>query len=158
MKGLVLHLILATLWLFLSLRRSLGDFYVGLVLGFGVIALFHSVLGIGTYPRKVVALLRFVLGFLVEFIKANLNVAGRVLFRSSRSLRPDFVTYDVTGLTPGEILVMSYCITLTPGTTTVQISEDFRTLVIHGLDVEDPEDLRRSLDRKLKTPLLRFTR
>ncbi|MCX7867160.1 Na+/H+ antiporter subunit E [Limisphaera sp. VF-2] len=158
MKGLALHLILATLWLFLSPGRSLGDFYVGLLLGFCVIALFHSVLGVQAYPRKVVALARFLWGFLCEFVKANLNVAVRVLFRSASSLRPDFVNYDVAGLTPGEILVMSYCITLTPGTTTVQISEDMRTLVIHALDVENPDELRQNLDRNLKTPLLQFTR
>ncbi len=158
MRGLVLNLILATIWLLLSRDRTLGDFYVGLFLGFAVISLFGSVLGMEDYPRRAAALLRFVLGFLGEFLKANLSVAARVLFRSNQSLAPDFVTYDVSGLTPGEILIMSYCITLTPGTTTVQISEDFRTLTFHALDAQDPEELRRNLDRNLKTPLLRLTR
>ena len=158
MRGLVLNLILATIWLLLSRDRTLGDFYVGLALGFVVVSLFRSILGMEDYPRRAVALLRFVLGFLGEFVKANLAVAARVLFRSNQSLAPDFVTYDVSGLRPGEILIMSYCITLTPGTTTVQISEDFRTLTFHALDAQDPEELRRSLDRNLKTPLLRLTR
>lgn len=158
MKALAFNLVLATLWLFLSRTRTTADFFIGFALGFAGLSLFSAVLDTGDYPRRALALARFGLGFVLEFLRANFNVAVQVLGRSNRALRPDFLRYDVKGLTPGEILVLSYCITLTPGTTVVQIRDDFRTLTIHALDAGDPVALRRGIDRRLKAPLLRLTR
>lgn len=158
MKALAFNLVLATLWLLLSRTRTTADFFIGFALGFAALSLFSAVLDTGEYPRRALALVRFGLGFVREFLLANLNVAAQVLFRDHRALRPDFIPYDVAGLTRGEILVLSYCITLTPGTSVVQISDDFRTLTIHALDARDPEALCRGLDTKLKEPLLRLTR
>jgi multisubunit Na+/H+ antiporter MnhE subunit len=158
MKALAFNLVLATLWLLLSPGRTTADFFIGFALGFAGLSLFSAVLDTGDYPRRALALVRFVAGFLREFVLANLNVAAQVLFRANRTLRPDFVHYDVAGLTPGEILVLGYCITLTPGTTMVRISDDFRILTIHALDAGDPAALCRDIDTKLKEPLLRLTR
>lgn len=158
MKALALNLVLATIWLLLSSTRTTADFFIGFGLGFAGLSAFSTVWDTGDYPRRALALLRFAAGFLREFVVANFNVAARVLFYSNESLRPGFLTYDIAGLTRGEILVLSYCITLTPGTTTVQLSDDFRTLTLHALDARDPDALRRSLDRSLKDPLLRLTR
>lgn len=158
MNPLALNLLIATLWLFLSSGRSTVDFFLGFVLGFVLLAAFHAVLGRRDYARRTGALVVFVLQFIGQFILANLNVAATVVSRRPESLQPHFFTYDVAGLRLGEILILSYCITLTPGTATVQISEDQRTLVLHGLDVEDVDAVRRELDRTLKEPLLRVTR
>ncbi len=158
MKALALNLVLATLWLLLGSRRTTADFVIGFLVGFAGLSAFSAVLDTGDYPRRVWALLRFAAGFLREFVLANFSVAGRVLFGANATLRPDFLTYDVTGLTRGEILVLSYCITLTPGTTTVQIADDFRTLTLHALDASDPDALRRGIDERLRRPLLRLTR
>jgi multisubunit Na+/H+ antiporter MnhE subunit len=158
MKALAFNLVLATLWLLLSSTRTTADFFIGFALGFAGLSLFSAVLDTGEYPRRALALARFGVGFLLEFARANLNVAVQVLGRSNRALRPDFLRYEVADLTRGEILVLSYCITLTPGTTVVQISDDFRTLTIHALDAGDPATLCREIDRRLKAPLLRLTR
>lgn len=158
MKALALNLVLATLWLLLGRSRTTADFFIGFVVGFAGLSAFSAVLDTGDYPRRVWALIRFIAGFLREFFLANLSVARRVLFGSNSTLQPDFLTYDVAGLTRGEILVLSYCITLTPGTTTVQISDDFRTLTLHALDASDPEAVRRGIDDRLRHPLLRLTR
>lgn len=158
MNPLAVNLLIATLWLFLSQGRSTLDFFLGLALGFALLSAFHAVLGKRDYPRRTWALVVFAVAFTRQFILANLNVAAVVVGRRPESLQPHFFTYDVSGLRLGEILILSYCITLTPGTATVQISDDHRTLVLHGLDVEDVEALRRDLDRTLKEPLLRVTR
>ena len=44
------------------------------------------------------------------------------------------------------------------GTTTVEISDDFKTLVFHALDAGNPPALRAAIDRTLKQPILSFTR
>jgi multicomponent Na+:H+ antiporter subunit E len=77
--------------------------------------------------------------FTWEFLFANANVVWTVLFRSKESLHPNFISYDVAGLKPIEILLLSYCISLTPGSTTVKVTDDFQTLVLHTLDVDDAD-------------------
>ena len=62
---------------------------------------------------------RFLLVFTWEFLAANVNVVWTVLFRARTSLNPNFVTYDVAGLRPFEILLLFHCISLTSGSTTV---------------------------------------
>jgi multicomponent Na+:H+ antiporter subunit E len=146
------------MWLLLSTAPSVGAFFIGFAIGFVLLAAFGPVLGSSSYARRGVALVRFLLRFLVEFVVANLKVAWTVLFRSRQSLHPDFVAYDISDLTRAEILLLSYCVSLTPGTTTVDISDDFKTLTFHALDAEDPPVLRAAIDRALKQGILSFTR
>jgi multisubunit Na+/H+ antiporter MnhE subunit len=61
-------------------------------------------------------------------------------------------------LTPFEILLLSYCVSLTPGSTTVHVSEDFQTLVLHSLDAQDAASVRARIDQVLKRGILSFTR
>jgi len=158
MKSFALNLLIAVIWLLLNAEPSVGVFVLGFLLGFVLLALFRGVLGSGDYIRRIYALGRFLLVFASEFLAANLNMVWIVLFRAKESLDPNFITYDVTGLKPFEILLLSYCISLTPGSTTVEVSDDFKTLVLHTLDVRDAEAVRARLDRVLKQGLLSFTR
>ncbi len=158
MKSFALNLLIAVVWFLLSAEPSVAAFALGSLIGFALLAVFHRVLDSGDYVRRVFALGRFALVFTWEFLLANANVVRTVLFRSRESLHPNFLTYDVAGLEPIEVLLLSYCITLTPGTTTVKLTDDFQTLVLHTLDVDDAEAIRARLDRVLKHGILSFTR
>jgi multicomponent Na+:H+ antiporter subunit E len=158
MKPFGMNLLVAVIWLLLSQEPGPVDFVFGFIVGFIMLALFRPVLRSEAYVRRSLAFIRFLAVFLREFVIANLKVAYTVLFRSRASLHPNFVTYDTSGLRPHEILILSYCITLTPGTTTVDIAEDFKVLIFHALDADNPDQIRAGIDRRLKTAILRFTR
>jgi multisubunit Na+/H+ antiporter MnhE subunit len=109
--------------------------------------------------------MRRVLGFLVwiplfarEFLLAQFAVVRTLLFTSNARLEPGFVAYDVASLRPFEILVLSHLITLTPGTTSADLVDEGRTLLVHALDAGSPEAVRESIRRGLERPLLRWTR
>jgi multicomponent Na+:H+ antiporter subunit E len=158
MKSFLLNLVIAMVWLLLSHDPSAVTLVIGFLVGFAFVAAFRGVLGSEHYVRSAFAFLRFVLIFSREFLVANLKVAWTVLARCRAELHPNFITYDVAGLTPFEILLLSYCISLTPGTTTVQITDDFQTLIVHALDADEPDAIRASIDRTLKQSILSFTR
>lgn len=107
---------------------------------------------------RAVGLFLFVLAFLRALVLANLQLAKTILFVKREDLSPGFVTYPVEHLSKLEILVLSHCITLTPGTTTVEISDDFKTLTLHALDARDPEGTVKSIQDELERPILRWTR
>ena len=100
----------------------------------------------------------FVLHFARELVLANFAVAKTVLFQRREELAPGFLDYDLRGLRPFEIVVLTHCITLTPGTASVEVSEDNATLVVHALDARDPDATRRSIKADLEAPLLAWTR
>ncbi len=110
------------------------------------------------FPLRVVGFILFVFYFLRALVLANLQLAKTVLFEKRENLAPGFLDYPVEGLSRLEILVLSHCITLTPGTTTVEISPDFTRLTLHALDARDPDAVTRDIRNQLEAPILRWTR
>lgn len=159
MNAVALNLVMAAIWLLLSKAPSTAVFVIGYLVGYGLIALFRSLVPGGpAYIRRTAALLRFACSFAWQFLVANFSVAAVVLLRPRERLAPNYLTYDTSGLTPGEILLLCYCITLTPGTVGIRVSEDQKTLVIHALDAADPVAIRAAILRDLQKPIQAFTR
>jgi multisubunit Na+/H+ antiporter MnhE subunit len=107
---------------------------------------------------RAIGLVWFGFCFLRELTVANLQMAKVVLFRPTSTLSPDFIDYSIEGLSAFEIVVLSHCITLTPGTTSVEISEDRKNLVIHALDAGDPAGVCAGIKKTLEEPILAWTR
>lgn len=107
---------------------------------------------------RVLGFILFVPYFLRALVLANLQLAKTILFEKREDLAPGFLTYPVGQLSKLEILALSHCITLTPGTTTVEISPDFTRLTVHALDARDPEATLSGIRNELEAPILRWTR
>ncbi|MFT3974239.1 MAG: Na+/H+ antiporter subunit E [Amaricoccus sp.] len=75
------------------------------------------------------------LAFLRDLALSSLAVARTVL--DPRRAAPGFVTVPLTrARTDLEITLVANYITLTPGTLTVDVSPDRRTLLVHALDAD----------------------
>lgn len=157
-RSVFLHAIATLVWLFLSDAPSLSSFFVGIVLGLALLFLFRDLLGARDYIRRWAGLLRFVGVFTRAFLLSNATIAWAVLTRKRDDLHPRFLTYDVSHLTDLEILILTHAVTLTPGTTSVDVTDDKGTLVIHAFDGDDPEAVRRGIRDELEAAILRFTR
>ena len=74
-------------------------------------------------------------------------------------LRPGFLAVDMECETDFEITSLANSITLTPGTITVHVEREHRTIIIHAIDVgDDPDDVRRRLKQTLEANILQWTR
>jgi multicomponent Na+:H+ antiporter subunit E len=100
----------------------------------------------------------YIFGFSKELALANYQVAKLVL--SPRlPIRPGFISIPLDARTDFEITGFANSITLTPGTISVHIPDDHRSIVIHAIDVGDDVDaLRQATKDSLEAPILRFTR
>ncbi|MGK3996559.1 Na+/H+ antiporter subunit E [Sorangium sp. So ce1024] len=110
------------------------------------------------FPLRVLGFVLFIFCFLRALVVANLQLARCILFQKRKDLAPGFLTYPVEQLSKLEIFVLSHCITLTPGTTTVEVSRDFTRLTLHALDARDAEATVRGIRDELEAPILRWTR
>jgi multicomponent Na+:H+ antiporter subunit E len=94
--------------------------------------------GIRLRPSLPLHLARFLGTFLVALVKANLDVARRVL-SPALPIRPAFVEVETRLTSRFGKLLLANSITLTPGTLTVDVLED--RLLVHWIDVPPGVDL-----------------
>jgi multicomponent Na+:H+ antiporter subunit E len=100
----------------------------------------------------------YMIRFSKELALANYQVAKLVL-SPSLPIRPGFISIPLDAKTDLEITSFANSITLTPGTISVHIPDDQKSIVIHAIDVGDDVDaLRQATKDSLEAPILRFTR
>ncbi|MCG8349308.1 MAG: Na+/H+ antiporter subunit E, partial [Chloroflexales bacterium] len=80
-----------------------------------------------------------------EIIVANLNVARTVLFTPRAKLRPGIIAVPLDVTSDVEITMLANIITLTPGTLSLDVSDDRKVLYVHAIDVGDPDTFRQSI-------------
>jgi multicomponent Na+:H+ antiporter subunit E len=106
--------------------------------------------------RLALAWLRVALTFLLELAKSTGAVIRAVLGETGR-LRPAILAVPLDVRSPAGTLLFANMVTLTPGTTSLDVSADGRTLFVHMLDAPDPEaaitDMKASLESRVREVL-----
>lgn len=100
-------------------------------------------------PRRVVALLVTVTW---DILVANAAVARLVLGPLAR-LRPAFVRVPLDLTHPHSVALLASIVTMTPGTVSVALTPDARSLLVHALDVEDPDKLVANIKARYEAPI-----
>jgi len=136
----LLNLSLAFIWTFLSDSVTMAGFLFGYALGALFLYLFYVHAGKTFYLKKLWKSLVLLAVFFKEVISANLTVLRYVLSPLDH-LNPGIIAMHVDFDTDFELVLLANMITLTPGTLTLEISTDNKTLFLHVLDSSDPEKL-----------------
>ena len=143
MSILLLNILLALAWLALSGQFSGTNLLAGLLLGYLVLWLTHRSQATA-YAGKVMQVLDFIVYFLWELVQASVRVTYEILTPSHHML-PGVIAVPLDLETDLEILVLSSLITLTPGTLSLDVSEDRKTLYIHAMYIEDREKMQKTI-------------
>lgn len=99
----------------------------------------------------------FVWTFVWELLISNFKIAVDVL-RIRLRMRPGIFAYPLEAQTDGEITLLANIITLTPGTLSIDVSTDRKTLYIHAMYLEDPEGARRAIREGFERRVLELLR
>ncbi|MDX1706265.1 Na+/H+ antiporter subunit E [Pseudidiomarina sp.] len=96
--------------------------------------------------------LQYLLLLIVDIILSNFNIAAIILV-PQRRISPALIEYplDIRGEIP--ITILASTISLTPGTITAEVSRDGRSLLIHGLNVRDPEAMIKQIKTRYERRL-----
>lgn len=88
-----------------------------------------------------------------ELLKSSFAVA-RAAFAREPQTASAIIAMPIELRTDLGIAVLANLVTLTPGTCSLHVSEDRRTLYIHALDMQDADaivaDIRRTFESRLK--------
>lgn len=139
MRGIPIGLLLAVIWVALTGQFSLFNLGVGVVLGIGAMRLAVPARRSAKRLSLSWALVRFPFVVIWALVLSNLRVARSVLFTPLDQLTPGIIAVPVDLESDAEITALANLLTLTPGTLSLDISNDRRTLFVHVLDLSDPD-------------------
>ncbi len=136
---------------------SLSGFLVGFALGYLALWLTQPLYGRSRYFQRAPKTVRLVGFFLLELLLSNLRVLWDVITPGHIS-RPGIVGVPLRARPGMGVLQVANLISLTPGTLSVDLSEDRRTLFVHVMFLDDPEQFRREIRDGLEKRILEVMR
>jgi multicomponent Na+:H+ antiporter subunit E len=138
-------ILLALAWAALQGEFTLGNLLAGYAIGYVILALLARG---GVMPSTLASRTARAVGlagfFAWELVLANVRVAADVL-RPRTAIRPAVVAIPLDVTTDGEILLLSMLINITPGSVTIDLSDDRRTLFVHVMHMTSAEASRREI-------------
>jgi multicomponent Na+:H+ antiporter subunit E len=144
-NAFALNLILALAWAAIAGGFTLGGLATGFLLGYAALWLLAPLTGTGDrYPLRLIMWVRLLAMFLYELVVSSLSVAWDVL-TPTHLARPAIIEVPLDVRTEAGLLLVTNLISLTPGTLSVDVSEDRRTLYVHAMFADDPDKLRHDL-------------
>jgi multicomponent Na+:H+ antiporter subunit E len=151
------NLLLALAWVAMSGTFSVPNFAVGFVLGYGVLFAARRAIGGTSYFGKTRGAIGFVLFYAREVILANLRVAYDVV-TPTHHMHPGIVAVPLDARTDVEITLLANLITMTPGTLSMDVSDDRSVLYVHGMFVGDPDEFAATVKHDFERRVLELLR
>ncbi|MXN65739.1 Na+/H+ antiporter subunit E [Stappia sp. GBMRC 2046] len=153
MTGLFLiNILLSLAWGAVTGSFEIVNLGFGFALGSVALYLIREQVGTGGYFSRSYKVVNLALTFIYELVLSAVRVAAIVL-RPRIDLEPGIIAYPLTVDRDFEITMLANLITLTPGTLSVDVSNDRKTLYVHCIDVPDPQatidDIKNGFERKI---------
>jgi multicomponent Na+:H+ antiporter subunit E len=152
-----IHLLLAFGWSAVNGEFTLRSLVVGFVFAGGALWLVRPLYGPTHYFGRLRDAIRLAGFFVWELVVSCVQVAHDVLTPTHHS-RPGVIAVPLDAETPLEITTVANLITLTPGTMTLDVSDDRRTLWVHAMFIDDADALRRTLKQGMERRVLEVYR
>ena len=153
MRYVTLFIITLLFWLLITLSLSLDNIIIGVIAALVTSLLFgnHFVKGVGKFaqPHRYGWLLLYIFSFLWECIKANFDVAYRVL-HPAMPIKPGIVKVKLGVKSNIAKTMLANSITMTPGTIAVDVKDDI--MYVHWIYIssEDPNVYTRKVSGRFE--------
>lgn len=154
MNIFALNVLLAFVWAGLWSEFTLLQLVVGFHVGFAALWLAQPLFDAPSpYFRRAWRVVRLVLFFVYELVVSSLKVAWDVVTPRDRS-NPKILEMPLDVKSDLEILLVTNLISLTPGTLSLDVTPDRRTLIVHAMFADDPDaliaELKGGMERMVK--------
>ena len=148
----LLSLLLMLLWLMLNNSAAPGQLVLGAVFGILIPRFTRRF-----WPETLVLhrpglMFRFAGRVLWDIVVANFAVA-RIVLGPSAAIRPAFVRVPLDVQPDFAVSTLAAVISLTPGTVTADIDAERRFLLVHALNLDDPEALVDQIKTRYEVPI-----
>jgi len=140
-QQLGINMLLAFVWVFLDTTYTITEFVVGFILGAIITGFYARLSGRRDfYLHRFFKFLKFLLVCIYELYIACFQVL-RLVLSPKLNLKPGIIRMKVDLPTDFQLVFLASLINLTPGTLTLEVSQNKKTLYIHALNINDAEKI-----------------
>ncbi|MEM9726700.1 MAG: Na+/H+ antiporter subunit E [Pseudomonadota bacterium] len=144
MREFAINIVAAFAYASIDSSFTMLNVLAGFGIGFAAIVIAQGIFGGTRYLRRAIAWVKLIIMFHYELIISSFEVGVDILTPKHRA-RPAIINMPLDVKSDLDILLVSNLITLTPGTLSLDISEDRCTLRVHAMFADDPDALCASL-------------
>jgi multicomponent Na+:H+ antiporter subunit E len=154
---MLLNFFLAFLWMFFKTSFTPASFLVGYFWGLVILFVFRSYFPNRFYLHRVWAVIKLFFLFIKELVLSNFNVLKLVL-QPKVKIKPGIFALPTDLQKDWEIMLLANLITLTPGTLTVDVSDENNVLYIHAVHIDDVKDSVDSIKNTFEKAIMEVSR
>lgn len=133
------NILLSLIWVALTGNFTGVNFLFGFILSFCMMWVMARKKADNSYFTRGPKVVAFILFFLKELVKANIQVAYDVM-TPTFYMKPGIIRIPLSVKTDLEITLLANLITLTPGTLSLDVSDDKKVLYVHAMYIHDKEE------------------
>ena len=152
----VLNSVLAFAWALVTGSFTLLNLVIGFVLAYIALWLPKQMWGEVKYFERPGRIFRLLAIFLYELVVSAIAVV-RLVFQPQIRFRSGIIAIPLEAESDLEIMLFANLISLTPGTLSLDVSDDRQTLYVHAMDCQDPEadkrDMKQTFERNIREAL-----
>lgn len=153
MTAFLANILLALAWMALTGTFTVGGLFTGLLFGYFVLWVGRRDRNTAAYRAKLKTVVVFFLFFLRELVVANLRVAHDVL-TPRHHMVPGIVAIPLDLESDLQITLLATLITLTPGSLSLHVADDRKTLYLHAMYIDDPgklvQGIKQGFERRVR--------
>jgi len=153
----LVNILLAAGFAVIMEQLNLGGILAGFVIGYAALWITRPMFGPTGYFLRVVRILRLAGTFIWELVVSNFRVLWDVVTPRHFS-RPAVIGVPLDARSDIEIMLVANMISLTPGTLSLDVSEDRSLLYVHVMFVDDVEATRAQIKERIEKRVLEALR
>lgn len=157
MTPFAINLILAFAWAALNGSISVASLLIGFAIGYLVLLVLQPLFGQSRYCRKLYDGVLLILFFIYELLVSSIKVAWDVVTPLQRS-KPAVVAVPLDTSSNAELTVLANLVSLTPGSLSLDISDDHKHLLVHAMFVNDTEAFKDEIKQGMEKRVLEALR
>lgn len=155
MTFVLLVIVLSLIWAAVTGSFTLLNLLLGAAIGAGATLVIRHRVDKPFILRRLGRVMRLALLFFYELILSAWRVAVLVASPNMHArLRPAIFAYPLTVTTDQQITLLANLITLTPGTLSVDVSEDRSVIFVHALEMGDKDETIRAIKDGFETRII----
>lgn len=151
------NLLLSFIWLAVTGSFTFENFVFGFILSFILMWLITTNRREEKYFSRVPKLIGFIFFFIYELVKANIQVAYDVI-TPRYYMKPGIIRIPLDAKSDLEITLLANLISLTPGTLSLDVSDDRKVLYVHAMYVNDRDEFIDEIKNGFEKRLLEILR
>ena len=138
-------------------QPNLRGFLAGFAIGYIVLWITRPLYEPTSYFRRVPKIIELALFFIYQLIISNFRVLWDVITPTHIS-KPGVIAVPLDAKSEFEIMLVANLVSLTPGTLSLDVSEDRKKLYVHQMFLEDVETARMDIKNGIEKKVLEAVR